>query len=142
MDVSDIFYFSARGGGRGSPRCQGGEVRFFIENPRGGGVSRREMGPRGREGVCGELGNWGGVIFFGGPKCPPSLSILSEFGENLKCLKFPVGGINVTGVSRTIQNKTIVLQTFFSSSKPPHHTKYLSSQSWSVGCLTSACQGT
>ena len=33
--------------------------------------------PRGREGVCGELGNFGGgraKIFFSGPKCPPSLS--------------------------------------------------------------------
>ena len=38
---------------------RGGGVRFFIENPRRGGVSRR-VGPRGREGVCSELGNWGG----------------------------------------------------------------------------------
>ena len=55
------FFFSARGGGRGSPRHQEGGDRFFSENPTGGGgVSR--MG-RGREGVCGKLGNffcWGG----------------------------------------------------------------------------------
>ena len=44
----------------GSPRRQeGGGGSFFIENPREGGGKRE--GPRGREGVCGELGNfWGG----------------------------------------------------------------------------------
>ena len=50
--------------------------RFFIENPRrGGGGSPAQEGPRGREGVCGKLGNLGGGgglnIFFSGPKCPP-----------------------------------------------------------------------
>ena len=43
--------------GEGEPGVRGlreGGGRFFIENPRKGGVSRR--GSRGREGVCGELG--------------------------------------------------------------------------------------
>ena len=45
MDVSDIFFFSSRGRGRGSPRRQeGAEVVFFIENPKRGGVSRRGGG--------------------------------------------------------------------------------------------------
>ena len=68
-DVSDIFYFSpARGGGRGSPRPPGGGGgRFCIENPRRGGGA--PGGPRGQEGVCGELGILGGGglnIFFRG----------------------------------------------------------------------------
>ena len=39
----------------------GGAVWFFIENPKGRGVlqERARVGPRGQEGVCGELG--GGV---------------------------------------------------------------------------------
>ena len=49
-----------------------GGVGFFIENPTRGGVSRRG---RGREGVCGELGNFlgggGAKFFFSGPKRPP-----------------------------------------------------------------------
>ena len=76
-DVSDIFYFfSARGGGRGSPRPPGGGCRFLIENPRGGGGLQEW--PRGREGVCGKLGILGGggaKYFFSGPKCPPSKSL-------------------------------------------------------------------
>ena len=43
---------------------------FLIENPRRGGGG----GPRGREGVCGELGNFfggGAKYFFSGPKRPP-----------------------------------------------------------------------
>ena len=53
-----IFFGSGRG-----PRGGGGSV--FLENPRGGGLQEGE-GPRGQEGVCGELGNWGGggLIFF------------------------------------------------------------------------------
>ena len=65
-----MFFFSARKRGRGSPRRQegGGGGRLSIESRRRGvGVFRRG---RGREGVCGELGNfWGGGvlnIFFGG----------------------------------------------------------------------------
>ena len=39
MDVSDIFFFSARRRGRGSLRRGGGGVSVFNENPRRG-VSR------------------------------------------------------------------------------------------------------
>ena len=59
-------FFSARGGGRGSPsRQKGGGVRFCIENPRRG-VSQEGEGPRGREGVCGALGvlKGGGAKYF------------------------------------------------------------------------------
>ena len=56
VDVSDIFYFFCSG--RRESEAPGGAGRFFIENPtRGVGFSRRG---RGREGVCGELGNFGG----------------------------------------------------------------------------------
>ena len=72
-----FLFFSARGGGRGS-RGAGGRwgIGFLLKSP-GGGPPGRE-GPRGREGVCSELGNfWGGgggggaKYFFSGPKCPP-----------------------------------------------------------------------
>ena len=68
VDVSDIFIFfcsgrfgyfyffllgEGEGGVRGAGREGGG--RLLLENPRRG-VSRRG---RGREGVCGELGNCG-----------------------------------------------------------------------------------
>ena len=44
-----------------------GDWFLFIENPRRGGGSPGREGPRGREGVCSELGNFGGGlnIFFG-----------------------------------------------------------------------------
>ena len=65
-----FLFFSARGGGRGSPRRQEGGGRFFIENP-------TERG-RGREGVCGELGNFGGegggaLYFLLGPETSTKL---------------------------------------------------------------------
>ena len=68
--------FSALGGGRGSPRSREGGGLIFIENPRrgGGGFLQEGEGLRGREGVCGELGNLGGggaKYFFSGPECPP-----------------------------------------------------------------------
>ena len=54
LDVSDIFYFSSRGRGRGSPRRQVEGVSFFFENRwRGGFSQERRGGQRGR--VCGEL---------------------------------------------------------------------------------------
>ena len=61
VDVSDIFYFfSARGGGRVSPRRRAGwGDRFFIENPRRGGEAGRGRGA-GRVSAA----NWG--IFWGG----------------------------------------------------------------------------
>ena len=82
MGVSDIFYFFCSGSGKGGVRGVGGGGgggRFFIENPRrgGGGVPHEGEGPRGLEGVCGELGDLVGVgakSFFPGPKCPPSES--------------------------------------------------------------------
>ena len=64
MDVSDIFYFSARGGGRGSPKRQEcGGVGFLLEILGVGVVFQEGEGLTGREGVCGELGNFlgGGV---------------------------------------------------------------------------------
>ena len=79
LDVSDIFYFfSARGGERESPRRrEGGGGVDFIEISKGGVVQEGE-GPRGGEGVCGKLGNWGGggraKYFFSGPKCPPRIT--------------------------------------------------------------------
>ena len=73
VDVSDIFYFFCLGRGEGESKAPGGGWgrSIFIENPRRG-VSKR--GPRGREGVCGELEIWGGgpKYFFPRPKCPPS----------------------------------------------------------------------
>ena len=77
MDVSDIFYFFCSGRGKGqseAPGGGGGGGRFLLKIPgRGGGFQRG----RGREGVCGELGNLGGggggaKYFFSGPKSPPS----------------------------------------------------------------------
>ena len=59
MDVSDIF-FSAREGGRGSPRGQDGGGRFFIENPTRGGGGFPGGGGAGRVSAA----NWG--IFWGG----------------------------------------------------------------------------
>ena len=68
-----VFYFffcSVEGEGGSPRRGGGGGVGFLLKIP-GGGGSRRG---RGREGVCGELGNLGSglnKIFFSGPKRPP-----------------------------------------------------------------------
>ena len=69
MDVSDIFsFFSARGGGRGSPRRQGGGDRL--------GGSRRGAG-RVSAANWGNFGGGGGLsIFFSGPKRPPSIYVM------------------------------------------------------------------
>ena len=53
-------FFSPQGGGKGSPRRREGGDRFFIENPRRGGGSPGQEGPRGRESVCSDLGNFDG----------------------------------------------------------------------------------
>ena len=76
VDVSDIFYFfSARGGGRGSPRLwEGGRDRFLIENPRRGGVSRTEDG-RGLQRI-GELGGVGAKYFFRGQNVHQVISVI------------------------------------------------------------------
>ena len=63
VDVSDICSGQGEKGGSEAPGGGGGDCFFFIENPRrGAGL----QGRRGREGVCGELGIWGGgaVNFF------------------------------------------------------------------------------
>ena len=75
-NVSDIFYFfllGERGKGESEAAGEGG-VDILVKIPEGGGSPE---GRRGREGVCGELGIWGGGggglnFFFSGPKCPPS----------------------------------------------------------------------
>ena len=44
-----------------APEGVGGSFFFFLmEKPRRGGGSPGREGPRGREGVCSELGNFGG----------------------------------------------------------------------------------
>ena len=74
-----FLFFSARGGGRGSPRPRGGGGGLvFVENPikglwapsPGGGGAE---GPGGCLRRIGDfLGGGGGKYFFSGPKCPPS----------------------------------------------------------------------
>ena len=64
------FFFFRLGRGKGESEAPGGEGdRFSIENPRREGSLGRE-GPRCREGVCSELGDFGGGgglnIFWGG----------------------------------------------------------------------------
>ena len=78
-----FFIFSARGGGRGSPRCQEGGGSVFIKKSNEGGGGLQDG--RGREGVCSELGTFGGgggggKIFFWGPKCPPSFNSRNHSG--------------------------------------------------------------
>ena len=77
VDVSDIFYFFfARGGGKGESEAPGAVgCRSLLKFPGGGEFFfffRGGEGPRGREGVCGELVGGGAKYFFFGPKCPPS----------------------------------------------------------------------
>ena len=73
------------GEGEGSPRHRegGGGDWLYIENPRTGGSPR---GARGREGVCGELGNLGRggakYVFFSGPKCPPRKRLSGSYFRN------------------------------------------------------------
>ena len=52
-----FFLLGEREGGVRGAGMRGGGGRFLIENRRGGGLPGRE-GLRGREGVCGELGNF------------------------------------------------------------------------------------
>ena len=58
-----FFFCSGRGKGESEARRGGGDP-FFIENPRRGGGGFQE-GPRGREGVCGELGNFPVLLSLG-----------------------------------------------------------------------------
>ena len=66
MDVSIFFIFFCSGRGKVGVRgARKGGDRIFIENPRRGAFPGE--GPRGWEGVCNELGNFGGgggLIFF------------------------------------------------------------------------------
>ena len=76
-DVSDIFYFFLLGEGKGESEAAGRGVGLdiLLKIPEGGGGL--QLGRRAREGVCGELGIWGGGglnFFFSGPKCPPRKS--------------------------------------------------------------------
>ena len=65
VDVLDIFnFFSARGGGRGSPRrWEGGGLVFYSKSHVGGGVSRTGWG-RGAGRVS--AANWGLFVGRGG----------------------------------------------------------------------------
>ena len=67
-----IFFLlgEGEGGVQGAGR-EGGRF-FFLENPR-----REGKGPRGREGVCGKLGNWegGAKFFFFGAEMPTKTSV-------------------------------------------------------------------
>ena len=70
-DVSDIFYFfysvEGEGPGESEARGVGGGVRFFNENPQGGGGFQKGEGPGGKSaanwGILGWEG-WGLNIFF------------------------------------------------------------------------------
>ena len=87
MDVSDIFYFSfllgeGEGGVRGAKR--GGEGRFLLKIPGGGGGSRRGRGfPGGLFGAIGEFGG-GSKYFFSGPKRPPRKGFSAGFSVTPK----------------------------------------------------------
>ena len=80
VDISDIFFLLGEGKGE-SEASGGGGGSIFIENPkeRGGGLLQEGERLRGREGVCGQLGNFfgggGATYFFGGSTCPPSLQL-------------------------------------------------------------------
>ena len=59
LNLADVSVFFCLGRGKGESEAPGGRGgSIFIEIP-GGGLQEGE-GPMGREGVCGELGNWGG----------------------------------------------------------------------------------
>ena len=86
MDVSDTFYFfSARGGGRGSPkRGEGGGIGFLLKIPGEGGGRLFARRGRGQEGACGEFwtfwrGGGGLNIFFG---AETSTTIVSKLSAN------------------------------------------------------------
>ena len=79
MDVSDIFYFFCPGEGKEESEAPGeGGVRFFIENPRRGGVSRAGGGGQGRGAgrvFAGNLGGGGAKYFFFGAEIPTKFRI-------------------------------------------------------------------
>ena len=68
------FFLLREGKGESKASGRGGGSIFIEKSRKGAGVLQEGEGLRGREGVCGELGNLGGGganIFFSGPKCPP-----------------------------------------------------------------------
>ena len=68
-----LFFLLGEGGRGVRGRREGGGSIFHCKS-RGGGLQEGK-GPRGQEGVCGELGIFGGggpKYFFSGPKCPSS----------------------------------------------------------------------
>ena len=80
-----FFFCSGRGKWESEAPGRGG-FGFFIENPRrGGGV--QEEGLRGREGVCGELGNfegWGAkYFFFRGRNVHQEFVLVPKFSKHL-----------------------------------------------------------
>ena len=91
LDGSDSFTFICSGRGKGEFEAPGeGGDRFLLKLPEGGGFLQEREGPRGEEGVCGELGNLGGggaEYFLGGPKCPPS-PIRGDFQEGVRTATF------------------------------------------------------
>ena len=69
-----FYFFFCSGKGEGESEASGGGgVDFLLKIPGGGSPGEEGEGPRGWEGVCGELGHWGrgAKYFFSGPKCPP-----------------------------------------------------------------------
>ena len=93
MDVSDSFYFSARGRGRGSPRgAEKGEDDLLLESPRRGGGSPGCVGGGGEgpggclQGISGR----GAKYLFSGPIDPPRLIPAQKFrSEKLHNESFP-----------------------------------------------------
>ena len=62
LDLSDIFnFFFCSGRVKGESEVSGGGFDFDWKSEEGvGGLLQEGEGPRGQEGVCGELGNLGG----------------------------------------------------------------------------------
>ena len=72
-----LFFFGLEGkGNSGATGRGGGSVRFLLKIPGEGGLSQKERGGGGREGVCGGSGG-AKCICFAGPKFPPVLMALS-----------------------------------------------------------------
>ena len=77
VDVLDIFYFFLFGEGEG-PGVGGGEIGFFIENPRRGGVSRRGRGRGAGRVELGEFFGGGLNIVFRGRNVHQVLQVVSD----------------------------------------------------------------
>ena len=81
VDDLDIFnFFSARGGGRGSPRRQEGKGRFLLKIAGRGGGFPGGGGAERLGGCLQRIREWRGggglnFFFFSGPKRPPRISL-------------------------------------------------------------------